>query len=133
MSEEFMKQVKLVIYTSVLTLSGLKSADESKIIIDSHVDDKNIELIAIIKKEGVKSIYEIVISLQDLVQSEKIEVCILVSRHSVSDNPRGTFTVSSKHTLFLATEKHMRAPETLPHPSLVVDYIANNILEMGVY
>ncbi|MFY4731424.1 hypothetical protein [Nitrospira sp. BLG_2] len=132
-TEEIMKQVRMIIYTGLLTLVNSKTSYESKIVINSDADDKTIEMIAITKEVGIKSLFEIEVMLEEAAEVERIKVNVVVLKHSINDNPHGTFTVSSNHTLFLALQKEDATPETLPHPSFVVEYIANDIVGLGVY
>ncbi len=139
--EEITRQIQLNIYTSLLVMSSSNETEQTQIVINSEADDAQIKILAKINEEWQSSIYDIVLKVSDrpyikregeqLEKKYKIEVSIAVVKQTINDNPAGTFTAKQSHSVFLSPPGQ-KNQDTLPHPSFVVEYIANDILGLGV-
>jgi len=128
---ETLTEVRLCIYVGLVML--VKNCDGAVVsaMVTSEPDAEVLTMFVSKQKAGRKTVYDIKIEIFQAVVGEKINVNIAVEKHTLDNNPAGTFSAIQEHSIKLSPpgEKHR---DTLPHPSFVVDYIANDIMGLGV-
>ena len=129
-NKQHLRQIQLCIYTALLVLAKNNDSSSRKVIINSDADDSSIELFVKSDDKDKVIVFDLSLTLHNL-PTGRIEVAILASKLTLNTNPVGSYRAKQKHSIFLSPpgEQHY---DTIPHPSFVVEYIANDILGLGV-